>query len=311
MLVSIQRAVQRAVQHFRSQMTSSAASKHILGLTVAAPIPVANFVDVVLAHPASYAHYIVESAALCDTAGVVKHELVVYRLYTLAANGGRTYYYVVADRVTKPAAEPPYPNSTAQAVTDHVVSEPTSSLPDPSTMPRPTSRSSQSGSTIPLKPAGDADDRIRMWVPSLFQPDSHWWKGAFGSSSSSAHDLVRIFTYDSAEANKSRQLTLVDVVLALHSVSETAPVYSFRKHNCWWFARCHLLLLCLQQHNVSSPILSPAEINKAFFANTQRVPIPFPDSLSDNVIRSDTITAEMTFITLVRISTITAAYLNS
>lgn len=144
-------------------------------------------------------------------------------------------------------------------------------------------------------PKGDGDDRVRMWIPQVEESSALWWKGAYGSSQYPAVNDVHLFRFDATE-DMPIQLTLIDVVLALQSVSQVAPKYTFKLNNCWWLVRCTLLLLRIK---ASSPETRLSSIQASFFRDAPCFRIPWPDSLTPGVISSDTGKAEREFERLV------------
>lgn len=256
------------------------------------PTSVLTLFETLRAHPEDYGHILLENIALCATDSEPRHDLLVIKLYHLLEDGTRRHYFVASDRVPFPQRlEETSPDSDGEQPVDDAV---------PNTTNSPRSRGSNpSKSMNGSKPGGQADDCARQWRPD--PSNSRWWKGARCSSSRPATRLRHLFDFDPVRSGMTSPLTFIDVVLALESVSQTEPVYSLRKHNCWWFARCVLLLLVLRQQEVSSSPTPRPRTEQSYFSRVETTRIPYPDSLTKSVMRADTASAEIIFHTLVRI----------
>lgn len=259
------------------------------------PTSVLTLFETLRAHPEDYAHILLENIALCATDSGPRHDLLVIELYRLLEDGTRRYYFVAADRV-------PVPQHLEETSADSDSEQPVDNAgPNATDDPPNSSRSrgsNPSKSTNGSKIGGQADDCARQWRSDPDNP--RWWRGACCSSSRPATSLRHLFDFDPARSGMTRPLTFIDVVLALESVSQTAPIYSLRKHNCWWYARCVLLVLVLRQQEVlSSPTPRP-QTEQVFFRKVETTTIPYPDSLTKRVMTVDTASAEIIFRKLVR-----------
>lgn len=302
-------AARNLLQHWLSWMASLPPVPPIPGLSTSHGTPLDTFTSWLEAHPEEYSHFILEAATLCSTGSIPPHELVVFKLYQTQEDGTRRYYFIVADRVTFPessAKGAPRTPDVDEPINNITESVPMNSTPNTSPNGRPhrnthlsrTPSISDSWDSL-QKPSGTADDCVRQWAPHPRDYNQNWWKGAYGSSCNPTAERRAIFDFDATRNHMTEPLSLIDVVLALRSVSEVAPIYSFRMHNCWWLARCSLLLLFLRQRQISLPPTLRAVTENDYFVRAPTTNIPYPDSLNEQVIRADTATAEVNYLTLV------------
>lgn len=237
-------------------------------------------------YPQIFISSVLLTAVVADSNVPPNHESDIFRFRSW--NGQE--FCIVADRVahTENATTTPLNDnhtdlhelvpspSEAIALTprgDTIVSHPTPATTTPAPRhSRPIISLSSSRSATQYL-SGVGVDKVRAWQPTHSEL---WWKGAHASSHNGAANKCGEFGFDGSG------LTFLDVVVALYAVHQCDPAYSLLAHNCWWYARCVLLVLWRRNRSITED-----QDDVAFFHEAKAPAVLIPGSLSESMIRAD------------------------